>query len=82
MAVSPPDYWSVNVNQKNLADSVIPGLTRNPVVHFWIPAFAGMTWLFSVFDMTAWERSDGAERILDVLAQIGHVFDSDRQAHQ
>jgi hypothetical protein len=49
------------VNQKNLADSVIPGLTRNltegnaePVVHYWIPAFAGMTWLSFVFSMTAY----------------------------
>jgi hypothetical protein len=29
-------------NEINLYQSVIPGLTRNPVF-FWIPAFAGMT---------------------------------------
>ena len=46
--------------QYDLAESVIPGLTRNPVVHLWlgtsfgrIPAFAGMTWLSFVFDMTS-----------------------------
>ena len=40
------------MNQKDPTDSVIPGLTRNPVVHYWIPAFAGMTWLSIVFNMT------------------------------
>ena len=46
------------MNQKDPSDSVIPGLTRNPttgsaepVVHYWIPAFAGMTWLSIVFNM-------------------------------
>ena len=33
------------MNQDELMGSVIPGLTRNPPVHQWIPAFAGMTWL-------------------------------------
>ena len=33
------------MNQNDLTKSVIPGLTRNPVVHLWIPAFAGMTGL-------------------------------------
>ena len=33
------------MNQIDISESVIPGLTRNPVVHLWIPAFAGMTWL-------------------------------------
>ena len=48
------------MNQKDLSDSVIPGLTRNPTtgsaepaVRDWIPAFAGMTWLSIVFFMTA-----------------------------
>ena len=27
----------------NGTESVIPGLTRNPVAPLWIPAFAGMT---------------------------------------
>ena len=40
------------MNQKNPTDPVIPGLTRNPEVHYWIPAFAGMTWLSIVFNMT------------------------------
>ena len=49
------------MNQKDSSDSIIPGLTRNPVVHYWIPApqgcflwgaFAGMTWLSIVFNMT------------------------------
>ena len=47
-------------DQSDLTESVIPGLTRNPVVHLWlgtsfgrIPAFAGMTWLSFVFDMTS-----------------------------
>ena len=39
------------MNQKYLSDFVIPGLTRNPVVRSWIPAFAGMTWLSIVFNM-------------------------------
>ena len=41
------------MNQKDLSGSVIPGLSRNPttgsaepVVRYWIPAFAGMTGLF------------------------------------
>ncbi len=34
---------SVMLNQDNPAASVIPGLTRNPEEHPWIPAFAGMT---------------------------------------
>ncbi len=45
--------------QYDLAESVIPGLTRNPVVHLWpcipfgqIPAFAGMTWLSFLFNLT------------------------------
>ena len=49
------------MNQKDSSDSVIPGLTRNPtngsakpVVRYWIPAFAGMTWLSIVFLMTAY----------------------------
>jgi hypothetical protein len=40
------------MNQSDLAESVIPGLTRNPEVHHWpgirfgqAPAFAAMTWL-------------------------------------
>ncbi|MFT3848402.1 MAG: hypothetical protein QM739_06890 [Propionivibrio sp.] len=44
------------MNQNDLIESVIPGSTRNPVVHRWIPgaalpsvAFAGMTWLSSIF---------------------------------
>ena len=39
------------MNQNDLTESVIPGLTRNPEVHHWIPAFAGMTYwdLASVF---------------------------------
>jgi len=38
------------MNQNDLSVSVIPGLTRNPEVHHWIPAFAGMTRiLFTVF---------------------------------
>ena len=28
---------------ENRRNVVIPGLTRNPVNHLWIPAFAGMT---------------------------------------
>ena len=28
---------------KRMDQFVIPGLTRNPVGSFWIPAFAGMT---------------------------------------
>ena len=47
------------MTQKGSSDSVIPGLTRNPttgsagpVVRYWIPAFAGMTWLSIVFNMT------------------------------
>ena len=52
------------MNQKDLSDSVIPGLTRNPVVHpvvhYWIPAFAGMTWLSIVFDMTHYQGADAA----------------------
>jgi len=42
------------MNLKNPADTVIPGLTRNPVVHYWIPAFAGMTLLSIAFNMTAY----------------------------
>ena len=58
------------MNQKDLSDSVIPGLTRNPTtgsagpaVRDWIPApqecslrraFAGMTWLSIVFFMPAY----------------------------
>ena len=41
---------AATMNQHNLSVPVIPGLTRNlttgnaaPVVHLWIPAFAGMT---------------------------------------
>ena len=41
------------MNQNDLTESVIPGLTRNPVVHRWIPAFAGMTWLSFVFNLTS-----------------------------
>ena len=48
------------MNQNDLTESVIPGLTRNPVVHLWpcipfgqIPAFAGMTWLSFVFNLTS-----------------------------
>ncbi len=40
------------MNQMDVPESVIPGLTRNPttgsaepVVHLWIPTSAGMTWL-------------------------------------
>ena len=40
------------MNQINLLESVIPGLTRNPVVHLWIPAFAGVTWLSLYFGVT------------------------------
>ena len=36
----------------NGTESVIPGLTRNPVAHLWIPAFAGMTWMVLCFGMT------------------------------
>ena len=32
-----------SVPQEDLLRGVIPGLTRNPVVHHWIPAYAGMT---------------------------------------
>ena len=42
------------MNRKDSSDSVIPGLTRNPAVRDWIPAFAGMTWLSIVFFMTAY----------------------------
>ena len=31
------------MNQNDISESVIPGLTRNPVVRLWIPASAGMT---------------------------------------
>lgn len=31
------------MNQNDISASVIPGLTRNPLVRLWIPAFAGMT---------------------------------------
>ena len=47
-----PSSLSVTLNQNDLTESVIPGLTRNPEVHHWIPAFAGMTWLSFAFDMT------------------------------
>jgi len=43
------------MNQRDLSDlseRVIPGLTRNPAAHQWIPAFAGMTWLFIASSMT------------------------------
>ena len=40
------------MNQNDLTESVIPGLTRNPVVHRWIPAFAGMTWLSLFVNLT------------------------------
>jgi len=41
------------MNQNDLAGFVIPGLTRNPVVQRWIPAFAGMTPKSIHFNMTA-----------------------------
>ena len=41
------------LKQMDLAESVIPGLTRNPVGQPWIPAFAGMTWQFLCFGATA-----------------------------
>ncbi|MBK7768533.1 MAG: hypothetical protein IPI44_22350 [Sulfuritalea sp.] len=34
---------------------VIPGLTRNPVMRHWIPAFAGMTNLCIVFHLTTYQ---------------------------
>ena len=47
------------MNQNGPTESVIPGLTRNPteasaepVVRLWIPAFAGMTWLSFLFNLT------------------------------
>ena len=48
------------MNQKGPSNFVIPGLTRNPMVHYWIPAFAGMTWLSIVFDMTHYHGADAA----------------------
>ena len=47
-------WQTVTMNQKDISVSVVPGLTRNPAVHLWIPAFAGMTWLSIVFFMTAY----------------------------
>ena len=38
-------------------ESVIPGLTRNPVVHRWIPAFAGMTWMSFYLGVTDYYRA-------------------------
>ncbi len=39
-------------------ESVIPGLTRNPVVLLWIPlAFAGMTWISFCFGVTDYYRA-------------------------
>ena len=41
------------MNQNAFTESVIPGLTRNPVMLRWIPAFAGMTcfpFVFNVID--------------------------------
>jgi hypothetical protein len=40
------------MNQNDLTESVIPGLTRNPVVRLWIPAFAGMTRLSLFVNLT------------------------------
>ena len=36
-------WQTVTMNQKDISVSVVPGLTRNPAVNLWIPAFAGMT---------------------------------------
>ena len=44
------------MNQNDLTESVIPGLTRNPVVLPWIPAFAGMTRISIVVYMTIYSR--------------------------
>ena len=41
------------MNLNNERDFVIPGLTRNPGVHHWIPAFAGMTVVPPCFRRTA-----------------------------
>ena len=60
---------SVTMNQTNFSESVIPCLTRNPVVRLWIPAsagmtgevvipgLAGMTWLSFVFNSTDDEKA-------------------------
>ena len=57
------------MNQNDISESVIPGLTRSPVVRLWIPAFAGMTgmvvipglagmtWLSFVFNSTDDEKA-------------------------
>ena len=45
-------YWSVTLDPMELAESVIPGLTRNPVEHPRIAAFAGMTWFSLYFGVT------------------------------
>ena len=37
------------MSRNDLTKSVIPGLTRNPEVHHWIPAFTGMTWMLFAF---------------------------------
>ena len=40
------------VPQEDFLRGVIPGLTRNPVVHRWIPAYAGMTGLSMRYILT------------------------------
>jgi hypothetical protein len=42
------------MKQMDAKNLVIPGLTRNPAVHHWIPAYAGMTGLFIRFSVTAY----------------------------
>ncbi len=57
------------MHQSDIAEPVIPGLTRNPVMRLWIPAsagmtgevvipgLAGMTWLSFVFNSTDDEKA-------------------------